>query len=231
MECRPARAARQVGNWLVEAVYVRTCAACDRRGEWVCRFCAAEIAPLSQAGCLRCGRDNTSICDCAMLPAEVERMRSVYPFAGWVREAIHRLKYAGERARAPMLADQVTHIVDQLEDMEGIIPVPIHPNRLRARGFNQSELLAKRISQTYGIPVMRVLERVEDRGSQVGRNSYDRWTAVEGAFRCTSPISVRNRRVIVLDDVITTGATISSCAVTLGAAGASAVRGISIARG
>jgi ComF family protein len=158
-------------------------------------------------------------------------LHSVYPFAGWVREAIHKLKYDGERARAPMLADQFAHISDQFQNVDGIIPVPIHPNRLRVRGFNQTELLATRISRSLDIPVMRVLERVEDRGSQVGRNSYDRWLAVEGAFRCTSPISVRNRRVIVLDDVITTGATISSCAVTLAAAGAAAVRGISIARG
>jgi len=122
-------------------------------------------------GCLRCGRESAAACDCALLPDEVERLHSVYPFAGWVREAIHKLKYDGERARAPMLADQFAHISDQFQNVDGIIPVPIHPNRLRVRGFNQTELLATRISRSLDIPVMRVLERVEDRGSQVGRNS------------------------------------------------------------
>jgi ComF family protein len=231
MQGRSITLAQRLGEWLVDAVYVRVCAGCGRRGEWVCRFCAADLPPLSVPGCLRCGREDRTACECGFLPDEVERLRAVYPFAGWVREAIHKLKYDGERARAPMLADQIVHIADQLQDIDGIIPVPMHPNRLRIRGFNQAELLAARIARTYGIPMMRVLERVEDRGSQVGRSSYDRWIAVEGAFRCTSPISVRNRRVIVLDDVITTGATISSCAVTLSGSGAAVVRGISIARG
>jgi competence protein ComFC len=165
------------------------------------------------------------------LPPEINRMSSVYPFNGWIRDAIHRLKFDGERARAPMLASQVAHIEHELQNSDGIVPVPMHPRRMAARGFNQSELLALHISESYGIPILRALERIEDRGSQVGRNSPERWKAVEGVFACSNVKQIRNRRLIVLDDVITTGATVSSCAQELIRSGAAEVRGLSLARG
>lgn len=222
---------RRVAEAAVDAVYVPTCASCGRRGQWVCDSCAAELLPIITPACPRCGVTPPYPCDCAFLPREVDLLRSVYPFQGWVREAIHRLKYDGERARAPMLADQFTHIDAQISGMDMIVPVPIHQNRMRMRGFNQSVLLARRISQVYAIPVGQLLERAEDRGSQVGRSSHDRWRAVDGVFKCTDVAAVRGCRVIVLDDVITTGATVSSCAQELVRCGAAVVRGLSIARG
>jgi competence protein ComFC len=130
-----------------------------------------------------------------------------------------------------MLASQVVHIEHELQNTDGIVPVPMHPRRMAARGFNQSELLALHISESYGIPILRALERIEDRGSQVGRNSPERWKAVEGVFACSNVKQIRNRRLIVLDDVITTGATVSSCAQELIRSGAAEVRGLSLARG
>lgn len=222
---------RTVAGATLDAIFVPTCASCGRRGRWVCATCADKLLPILKPGCPRCGVLPPRPCDCAFLPPEIERLRSVYSFHGWVRDAIHRLKYDGERARAPMLADQFTHIRDQLSDMDAIVAVPIHQNRMRTRGFNQSELLAQRVSQIYGLPVIRLLERAEDRGSQVGRSSTDRWQAVNGVFRCIDAAAVRGCRIIVLDDVITTGATVSSCAQELIRCGASVVRGLSVARG
>jgi ComF family protein len=170
-------------------------------------------------------------CECPFLPPEIERLRSVYPFRDWVRDSIHRLKYDGEHARAPMLAEQIEHIAGELRDVDGLVPVPIHKRRLRARGFNQAELLATNVYRSSGIPVLRVLERVVDRGSQVGRSGPDRWIAVDGAFACVDPAAVGNRRLAIIDDVITTGATVSACAIALANAGAASVRAISIARG
>jgi competence protein ComFC len=170
-------------------------------------------------------------CECALLPPELDSLRSFYPFEGWVRAAIHKLKYEGERARADSLAESVIGVADYLRDADLIIPVPIHPNRLRRRGFNQAELIARRPAEQSGVPLVSALERVQDRGSQVGRPAPDRWLAVEGAFACVDTLAVRNMRVVVFDDVITTGATISNCARVLADAGAAEVRGLSIARG
>ena len=221
----------KIAKAVVEAIYVPMCATCDRRGRWVCDECSAKLSPISSLRCHRCGVIGRRTCECANLPPEINRLISVYPFNGWIRDAIHRLKFEGERARAPMLASQVAHVENELRDSDGIVPVPIHPRRMAVRGFNQSELLAIQISENYGIPMVRALERIEDRGSQVGRNSPDRWKAVEGVFACTNVKQVRNRRLIVLDDVITTGATVSSCAQELIRCGAAEVRGLSIARG
>jgi ComF family protein len=130
-----------------------------------------------------------------------------------------------------MLAKLVEHISDEFALADGIVPVPIHQRRLRARGFNQTELLAKTISDIFEIPMLRALNRIEDRGSQVGRSGHDRWQAVNGVFACSETALIRDRRLIVLDDVITTGATVSSCAQELIRGGAVEVRGVSIARG
>ena len=222
---------RRFAALLADALYVPTCAGCDRRGSWLCGSCAAVVRPIDIPGCSRCGVISGMTCECAPLPPELTRMRSVYPFAGWVREAIHRLKFDGERARAPMLADQFTNIADELVGVDGIVAVPMHPNRQRRRGFNQAELLARRVSEVFGIPVFDILRRVEDRGSQVGRIRQDRWLAIDGVFACTDRLTTRGRRLIVLDDVITTGATVSGCAQELVAAGAAEVRALSVARG
>lgn len=223
--------ARRVADRIVEAIYVPMCATCGRRGSWVCSECIATVLPILDPACARCGVADAFDCECLFLPPEIERLRSVYPFRDWVRDSIHRLKYDGERARAPMLADQFAHITDELRDVDGLVPVPIHKRRLRARGFNQSELLAVHISRLYDIPVMRALQRVVDRGSQVGLSGQDRWLAVDGAFLCVDPAAVRNRRLVIIDDVITTGATVSTCALALAGAGAASASAISIARG
>jgi len=226
-----SNATRRFAGWIVEAIYVPMCATCGRRGSWVCSECISTVLPILVPGCARCGVVEAFDCECPILPPEIERLRSVFPFRDWVRDSIHRLKYDGERARAPMLADQLAHIADELRDVDGLVPVPIHKTRLRTRGFNQAELLAMHISRLQGIPVMRVLDRTIDRGSQVGRSGQDRWHAVDGAFTCVDPAAVRNQRLVIIDDVITTGATVATCAIALADAGAASIRAISIARG
>jgi competence protein ComFC len=216
---------------LADSLYVPVCVWCGRRGSWICDRCRSTVNPIRAPGCLRCGVRIGSLCECALLPPELDSLRSAYPFEGWVRAAIHKLKYEGERARADSLAESVFAVADYLRDADLIIPVPIHPNRLRRRGFNQAELIARRLAEKSGVPLVSALERVQDRGSQVGRPAAERWLAVEGAFACVDTLAVRNMNVVVFDDVITTGATISSCARALADAGAAEVRGLSMARG
>jgi competence protein ComFC len=225
-----ARFAR-LASAVCDALYVPVCAWCGRRGTWICDACRATVAPIGVPGCRRCGVKLGTLCECAFLPPELASLRSMYPFEGWVRAAIHKFKFEGERARADSLAGTVVQAASVFQDTDGIIPVPIHPNRLRKRGFNQAELLAERVSRHFEIPVIHALERILDRGSQVGRAAPDRWLAVDGAFAWIDTLAVRNMRLIVFDDVITTGATISSCARVLGDAGAAEIRGLSIARG
>jgi ComF family protein len=112
-----------------------------------------------------------------------------------------------------------------------IVPVPIHRRRRRERGFNQSALMGNHLASLWGVPSIEALERRLDNGRQVGRTRDERWQIVAAVFSCPNHLVVRGKRIAVLDDVITTGATISACAVALDAAGADSVVGISLARG
>jgi ComF family protein len=114
---------------------------------------------------------------------------------------------------------------------EVIIPVPLHPQRLRERGYNQSGLLARELGRVSGLPVWEgSILRLRNTPAQVkAASADDRRSNVRGAFSCNDE-KVRGKRVLVLDDVCTTGATLDSCAVALKAAGASSVWGLVLAR-
>lgn len=101
-------------------------------------------------------------------------------------------------------------------DIDMIIPVPLHPVKERIRGFNQSFLISQGISSATGLPVdSGSLVRVIRTATQTKRSRYDRWKNVEGTFMVTDPCSVRGKHILLIDDVITTGSTIESCAVEL----------------
>jgi ComF family protein len=158
-------------------------------------------------------------------------LRSVYPYAGWIRSSIHRFKYEGEFARADSLAEELERLRQELGTVDLIVPVPIHRRRRRERGFNQSALMGNHLASLWAVPSIETLERRLDNGRQVGRTRDERWQIVADVFSCPDQAVVRGKRIAVLDDVITTGATISACAVALDAAGADSVVGISLARG
>lgn len=216
---------------ITDAVFTTVCAECSRRGAWVCTECRARVHPIGGLGCPRCGVVLPIDCECDTLPNEIERLRSVYPYAGWVRSSIHRFKYEAEFARAGTLALEFERIRAYLGAVDVIVPVPIHRRRLRERGFNQSELLARHLASSWNVVYVDALERRGGDERQVGKSREERWLNMSGAFTCPNPESVCGKRVAVLDDVITTGATVSECAVTLSIAGAASVVGISLARG
>jgi len=115
-----------------------------------------------------------------------------------------------------------------------IIPVPLHPERLKQRGYNQAHLLAQVCAQAVGVPLnVSILQRRKETQVQVHLHHHERHSNVAGAFCCQSPIatkSLENRRIVIIDDVSTTGATLEACAAPLFAAGASEVWGLVLAR-
>jgi ComF family protein len=136
-----------------------------------------------------------------------------------IRKLIHNLKYNGirdvgfELGRIYGLALLKSEF---LKDIELIIPVPLHPSKKRTRGFNQSEIISKGISEVTGLPVdTRTLERITLTGTQTKKSRYERWVNVEGIFYVADPASISGKHVLLVDDVITTGSTLESCAVEL----------------
>lgn len=141
---------------------------------------------------------------------------SFYTRGSRIRKLIHNLKYNGIREIGPELGRIYALTLGSsgfTQGMDIIIPVPLHPSRQRQRGFNQSDSIALGVSEVTGLPLFsNLVSRVSVSGTQTRRSRYERWTNVEGIFIVTDPEKVAGRHVLLVDDVITTGSTIESCA-------------------
>jgi ComF family protein len=133
-----------------------------------------------------------------------------------IRNLIHNLKYKGikelgyELGRIYGLSLKSSGFT---VNIDLIIPVPLHPSKKRNRGFNQSELISTGIADATGLPVnINSLARSKVSATQTRRSRFERWTNVEGIFRVTDPDILKDRHILLVDDVITTGSTIESCA-------------------
>ncbi len=156
--------------------------------------------------------------------------RSAYLFDGAVRLMVHRLKYRGEHARSEWCGVEVARLAIQVgwaPDL--LVPVPLHHSRLRSRGYNQSAKIAQVVARALGVPWGNVLSRTRATVSQVGLDAERRRENVAGAFACFHDLS--DLSVILIDDVVTTGATLDACAVACRQAGAREVRAITLATG
>lgn len=145
--------------------------------------------------------------------------RSAFVFDGRLLDAIHRFKYGGDTSLAGPLARSA---LDALGPSSGciIVPVPLHPAKLRARGFNQSLLIARELARLTDFPLSyNNLKRARDTGQQVGLKSDERNKNVAGAFILQDPAAFKGKKTLLIDDVMTTGATINECARLLKLAG------------
>lgn len=243
-EQRPARwrwwayrAFWQVVDWL----FPPACVGCGTWGAWFCEDCMARVPWLRPPWCALCGQPlpgaetttqgETGLCArCRRQPLPLTRARAVAAMEGVVREAIHRLKYDGQVSLAFPLADWLAQTVRREGwSVEGVLPVPLGVQRRRERGYNQAALLAYPLAVQLGVPYLEgVVRRVRETRSQVGLSVEERWSNVRGAFAVVGALPVR--RVLVVDDVMTTGATLAAVAQALRQGGAEAVWGLAVAR-
>lgn len=151
-------------------------------------------------------------------------------FDGWVRTAIHAFKYQGERARSRHLGDLLAPLLPPGASVDAVVPIPLHPTRLRDRGFNQATLLAERLAASVGHIEVVEIARHGSTTPQVGLIAAHRRANVAGAFVVPTPARLAGRHVVLVDDVITTTATMAACARALADAGAATVRCLSVAR-
>ena len=210
------------------------CLGCQREGRVLCASCIEALPELNPPYCAVCAQPNAPA-TCHMFlesPPAFDGVRAPYQMEGTIQDAIHSLKYRGLKAAAPELAELLARYLAEHPIPGNIIipvPVPLHPRRLRSKGYNQSALLAKTLSKNLGLEMnQRLMTRTRNTPPQVNASLVDRRDNVQGSFRCDGPVD--NRAVIFVDDVATTGSTLSACAAALKAAGAASVRGLVLAR-
>ena len=244
----------RVSDALLSILLAARCAACEEvldeptRGP-VCAHCWTTVRTITPPVCHTCGDPlpswrvisrHASACPrCRRAPRAVTRSRAVGPYETTLRAIIHALKYNGRRSLAlPLAALMRSHGQDVLGDADCVVPVPLHPGRRRARGFNQAADLAAHL----GLPVTPALRRVKRTPTQTGLPAAHRRRNLRGAFalapsrwgRWRVLVDVRRqiegRCVVLVDDVTTTGATLDACARVLRHSGAREVRALTAAR-
>lgn len=170
--------------------------------------------------------------NCRERRTQIDGIRSPFRFDGVMRDAIHQLKYRNLKAIAPCLAELLAGYLESNPlPGEALVVVPLHPKRLRERGYNQSQLLAWELAKLINLPVIEdCLIRVKEAKPQVkAANLEERRRNVADAFACQNR-KVSDKQVILIDDVCTSGATLQSCAEALKSKGAVSVWGLTLAR-
>lgn len=207
-------------------------------GALVCAACQDALGALPTPRCPQCGggRDGVlEICsECLHHGARPwVHAVSVFAFRGTVREAVHRLKYQGGTAVVPVLAAAMAADWRQYGhgELDVIVPVPLHWTRQFGRGYNQAELLARQVGAELGLPCERLLRRCRRTAQQARLDMASRRTNVRGVFAQARGARAAGRRVLLVDDVMTTGATLGEAARTLGEAAVATVSVLTAARG
>jgi ComF family protein len=163
----------------------------------------------------------------------LDRCISCFAFDGVVKDAIHRFKYSGELSLRDYFASQLFKRLPDLPDFDVVVTVPMHKNKIVKRGFNQAALIAASVARRAGKKFCHgALVRISDGASQTQLQRTERIASVKGAFNIddSAQENIKNKKVLIIDDVTTTGATICECAKVLKKAGAEKIYALTLAR-
>lgn len=206
----------------------------------ICSTCRDRLPLVTSPLCPSCGipyagAGNDHRCStCLIHPPHFDTARSRFLYEGAIRDLIHSFKYNHRtHLRHPLALLALEGICDFLPDATPhlIVPVPLHRSRLRQRGFNQAVLLGRTISHKLSLPMLPdILVRSRSTEPQIELSAAERRLNVKGAFTVNRPDYVAGRRILLLDDVMTTGSTMDECAKVLKKAGAATVFAATIAR-
>ncbi|MCL4499507.1 MAG: ComF family protein [Chloroflexi bacterium] len=233
----PLKLAHDIFSGLLDLIYPPFCLVCAKPGEEaLCAKCVEKIDLVGRVYCHTCGTpcEDYECAECHSRVFAFEYARSAGIFEGVLRDAIHRLKYDSRLTLADPLAElMVRCFPDTLlpGKIDIVIPIPIHRSRLPERGFNQARELAVRFGKRVRLPVMTdVLVKTKKTRHQVELARDERGINLEGVFAVTNADKVVGKRVLLIDDVFTTGSTLHEAATSLREAGAKAVYAYTLAR-
>lgn len=236
---------------VLDFVFPASCAYCqkfvgDDRVLIFCQSCWNTITPISDSACPRCGKPYSSqvvlhhspefLCgECRISPPFFDQALAATYYEGVMKEAILQFKFHYKtklgKPLAQWLISRIPGNID-IQKYQVILPVPLHKTRQKQRGYNQSAILAKHLAQYYHLTLsLRNLIRIRptDAQSQI-KDRKERQENVRNAFRLRFPGAIRDQNLILVDDVLTTGATVNECAKTLKQAGAASILVLTLSR-
>src|ERR671914_2480195 len=217
---------------LADMFYPERCVGCERRSSDVlCRTCFDALPRVGSPVCGRCGLPTafaTFVCEeCKNVDFGFQSARAPLKYDGVGKQVVHALKYRGyKRVVGRLAAPLMLQVLGEVR-FAAVVPVPLHRSRLRKRGFNQAELLARGVAAGMNAPVSDTLRVVRKTRDQVELSAAGRRSNVEGAYAVRGGA---RGKILLVDDVFTTGATASSCAETLLEAGADEVHAVTLCR-
>ena len=213
----------KVVDWLLDLIYPPRCAFCRRllsgREKGVCRFCRPKLPYVPADGQVQHFRN-------------VDKCLSPLYYHGSVKDSLHRYKFGGATAYADIYSEFIVKCIDENQiSCDSITWGPLSRRRLRRRGYDQAELLAKLIAKHLGQSPVRLLKKQRDTPPQSKTGSVEKRRAnIAGAYACLRPELVQGKQVLLVDDIVTTGATLSEAARVLKKAGAKEVICATLAR-
>jgi competence protein ComFC len=219
----------------LDLLFPPTCGGCGQAGERWCSRCNQNVLPLPKPICDICGEPQrtTGICkECAVSRPPYVALRSWVVFKDPVRTALHKLKYRRDIGLGETLAWPLAEYIETTLgwDVEMIVPIPLSPQRFSERGYNQVALIARPLAMIKNWKYEpQALRRVKHTRSQVGLNVLERRDNVQNAFHADSRL-INDKKVLLIDDVATTGATLLSASQSLVGAGARHVYALTTAR-
>ena len=213
-----------IKNSILDILFPKFCLNCNREGQWLCEDCFSLIDIFEKQYCPSTTKLTNLYCATSYDNFIVKKLINQFKYKPYIKELSE-----------PLSLLIITHL-NKLENPPDfkefiLIPVPLRKNKLKQRGFNQACEIGQQLSKSLKIPVYdNLLSKIKQTPAQMELDKEQRIKNLAGAFKCEKPELVKNRKILLVDDIFTTGSTMRECAITLRNAGAQEIRGIAIAR-
>lgn len=207
------------------------CLVCDAEGALVCNWCASEAFPELPSRCYNCKQlsSDYAVCESCRPATGLRHVWVRTEYDNTAKELMRHFKYQRTHSAKGIIATAMDEILPYFNAETVVVPVPTATSRVRQRGYDQADLLARRIARQHGLMSGRVVTRLTQ-SRQVGANRKQRRTQLQDAFMVTKPDLIKKAEILLVDDVITTGATLEAMALVLKQAGAKLVNAVVFAQ-